>query len=180
MFERIRREGRVPESVKQRLLEHPKRQEIVDLLSERPGMNKNQICEELDVAGNVLDHHLDKLENQGQLVAVLDSALENEKLCFLMEDVDLWKDETTRILFGRRRSRAVAMYLAENPGRTTKEIAEALRISPVTVRHHIRTLRQYGLIHRFSAGEQKVYEPDETLESWVEEVGEAFDRPWEG
>lgn len=36
---------RIPDSVKENLLDHPLRRAIVDLLADRPGMNKNQICE---------------------------------------------------------------------------------------------------------------------------------------
>lgn len=95
-----------------------------------------------------------------------------------MQDVDLWTDEFTRILFGRRQSRAVALFLAENPGKTTRQIAQALRISPVTARHHLRTLMEHGLVHRYPAGQTKIYEPDDALTTWVRDEGEAFERPW--
>jgi DNA-binding MarR family transcriptional regulator len=175
----FRRKGRVPDSVKENLLEHPHRADIVGLLDERPGMNKNQICNELGMDGTVLDHHLDKLENEGQLVVTRDSAQEKEVLCFLAEDAELWEDENTRILFGRQPKRLVALYLAENRGATTREIAEELRLSAWTVRHHIRTLIQHELVLRYPSGQTNVYEPADVLERWVEELGEGFERPWE-
>lgn len=178
--EEVRRRGRVPDSVKERLLQHPWRRAIVDLLSDRPGLNKNQICTELDMEGNLLDHHLDQLETEGQLVVTRESAQGKEVLCFLTEDAGLWEDENTRILFGRRQKRAVALLLAEKPGASTREMAEDLRLSPDTVRHHLRTLMTHGLVYRYPSGQTNVYEPAEELERWVREVGQGFERPWEG
>lgn len=170
----------VPESVQEGALDHPHRKAIVELLRERPGLNKNQIAEELGLDVNVVDHHIDKLEHEAQLVVTKDSAQGKEVLCFLTEDVDHWENENTRILFGRRTKRVVALFIAEYPGRTTREIAEALRLSPWTVRYHLRTLIRHGLVDRHASGQTKLYEPAKVLTAWVEEVGQGFERPWEG
>lgn len=170
----------VPDSVKENLLEHPLRRAIVGLLADRPGMNKNQICAELGTGGHQLDHHLDQLEHRGGLVVTRESAQDQEVLCFLAEDERLWEDERTRILFGRRQKRSVALFVAENPGATTREIAQAVRLSACTVRHHLRTLRAHGLVEGYRTGRARVYEPAQRLERWACEVGGDFERPWEG
>jgi DNA-binding transcriptional ArsR family regulator len=170
---------RIPDSVKQNLLDHPLRRAIVDLLADRPGMNKNQICEELDMDGHHLDHHLDQLETRGRLVVTRESAQDKEVLCFLAEDEELWEDENTRILFGRRQKRAVGLLLADKPGVSTREIAEELMLSPDTVRYHLRTLMAHDLVERYPSGQTNLYEPAEALVQWAREVGDGFDRPWE-
>lgn len=173
-------ERRVPDAVKENLLDHPHRRDIVDLLDEKPGRNKNQICEDLEMDSKLLNHHLDKLETEGRLVVTLESAQDKEILCFLAKDQELWEDENTRILFGRSQKRAVALLLDETSGASTSEIADKLRLAPNTVRYHLRTLMAHGLVYRHPSGQTYIYEPAPALEQWVEEVGEGFDRPWEG
>jgi DNA-binding transcriptional ArsR family regulator len=98
---------------------------------------------------------------------------------FLAEDEELWEDENTRILFGRRQKRAVGLLLADKPGASTREIAEALMLSPDTVRYHLRTLMAHELVERYPSGQTNLYEPAEALVQWAREVGDGFDRPWE-
>lgn len=167
----------VPDSVLDRLLDHPTRGRIVELLGDRPGMNKNQLCEEMDLHSNLLDFHVEKLEDIG-VVATRPSAQGKEILCFLKDDLDLWQDEKTRILFGRSPVRHVGLFLAENPGASTQEVAGALGVSPVTIRHHLRTLLEFDLIQRFRAGRVFVYEPQDELATWAVDVGRGFERPW--
>lgn len=167
----------VPDAVRERVLEHPTREAIVDLLEARPGMNKNQLCETLDLHSNLLNFHLRKLQDINA-VATRPSAQDREILCFLREDLGLWENDSTRILFGRSPVRHVGLFLADNPGASTREVADALRMSPVTVRHHLRTLLDFDLIQRFRAGRVFVYQPDEELEAWVADVGQGFERPW--
>lgn len=159
------------------LLVHPLRRRIVDLLDQRPGMNKNQVREELDVNRTVLEHHLDRLENEG-IVITRSAARDREMLVFLSGDEELWRDERTRILFGREGSRNVGLYIAENPGVTTKQIAKALGLTRVTIRHHIRRLSEYGLLSRESEGRSVLYNPRERLRDWSEDLGAQFNAPW--
>lgn len=160
-----------------RLLAHPTREAIVDLLAERPGMNKSQLCQALSLDADDLDHHLKRLED-GHRVATRSSIGRRETLCFRAEDVQLWEDESTRVLYGSSKSRLVALYLTEHPSSSTREISRALRISPVTVRYHLTNLQVHGLVHRHRAGQAFVYEPNDVLNRWVREVGEGFGRSW--
>lgn len=49
----------------------------------------------------------------------------------------------------------------------------------MTVRYHLRTLKDHGLVDGHPTGRTHLYEPHEELESWAERVGSAFGRPWE-
>lgn len=171
--------GDVPDFVKDELLEHPLRRGIVETLAETPGMNKLQLCRALDTYPNLVDFHLEQLHD-ARLVVTRPGAQGNEILCFLWEDAELWENPRTRVLFGRRPIRDVGLYLAENPGTKTRQIAEDLGISPVTVRHHLRTLRDHDLVDRYRAGRRFLYAAGEDLETWASELGSVFERPWDG
>lgn len=160
------------------LLRNPNRRAIVEQLGRTPGLNKNQLRKKLDILPNLLDFHLDRLVEHG-LVVTKSSAQDKETLCFLRCDEELWSDEEARIMFGRRPTRDVGLYVAENAGADTKEIAEAVGLSEVTVRHHLRTLKEHDMIRRIRLGRSFEYHPSSLLEDWMDRVGDAFPRPWE-
>lgn len=172
-------EEEIPWHVKAKSLEHPTRKGIMELLEQRPGLNMHRIGVELGLNPSVLKHHIEELEEK-QLITRQPSEREGEKICFRVEDVDLWEMESTRILFGQGQTRKVALFIAEHPGATTREIAEAMGISPVTVAYHAKTLMRYDLVDRYPAGQTLLYEANEVLERWVIDVGKGFKRPWDG
>lgn len=159
-------------------LDNVNRQRIYDQLSEKPGMNRNQLRKELDLALGVLNYHLGKLEEAG-LVVRKPSTNDKEILLFTNDNQLLWNDPDTRLLFGSHPTRSVALYIAENPGTRTREIAKALDIKPVTVRYHLSKLRDHDLTYRVPAGRKIKYEPSSKLEEWVSERGDSYQRPGE-
>lgn len=150
----------------------------MELLGRKPGSNKNQIGQDLGLSDGNLYHHLDELERHGCIV-ILKNPGEQEHHCFRAEEADLWLNERTRILFGRDPKRNVAIYIAENPGRTSAEIADEFGSAVSTIRHHLKALRERDLVHRHRAGRTYVYDPAWGLERWVENVADGFDRPWD-
>lgn len=164
-------------TLQEALLEHPVREGIYEVLAERPGLNKNQIAEELDLYSHQLEFHLQRLEDH-DLIVQLPGSKGHEVLLFRTEDRDLWKDESTRVLFGRAPIREVAMYVAETPGATVREIADATDRSPDAVRYHLRTLREHDLATSLRLARRTEYHPSEQLGEWVDGVGENFYRPW--
>lgn len=158
--------------------DHPVREQILDLVGDRPGLNKHQVAQALGLHDNVVEHHLGRLTQAGAVV-LRDASRERETLVFRTEDADLWDDERTRILFGRAAKRNIALYLADHSGAMTQEIAEALGLSPVTIRHHLRVLREHDLVQRHRAGRTFRYEPGEVLDAWIERAGDGFPRTWE-
>lgn len=167
----------VPAFVEEELLSHPTRKGLLELIRERPGRNKHQIAQELDVDPSVVDHHLKRL-CLASLTITRKREDSNEIHCFVAEDERLWDEERTRSLFGRGGQREVALYLAENPGAKTHEIAAALELSATTIRHHLQALRERDLVRQYSAGRTYLYDASPILDAWVETVGDKFDRPW--
>jgi predicted transcriptional regulator len=155
------------------LLRNRIRRSIVGQLDRTPGLNKNQLKKKLDLLPETLEFHLERLKEY-DLVVTKPSAQDNEVLCFLERDEDLWEDEDTRILFGREMKRKVGLYVAEHPGASTAEIAEAVGLEAVTVRHHLKTLREHRVIRRIRLGRDFEYHPSDSLEDWIDQVGHNF------
>jgi DNA-binding transcriptional ArsR family regulator len=157
------------------LLENPVRRRIVERLDETPGLNNNQLSKRVGVPWNLLRFHLQRLADAG-LVVVREGVRGEQKVCFLAKDEHLWERDETRVLFGRRSNREVALIVARNPGATVAEIAEAVDLTDVTVRYHLETLRDHGLVERIRTGRSYDHHPTEALKAWVDEVGEVFER----
>lgn len=171
----------LPGYVYERHLAHPTRQAVVDVLREEPGLNRSQVYrrveEELDETPGDLRYHLDYLVDEG-LVVTYSERERKEVHCFLVVDASLWRDDRTHVLFGRAPSRNVALFLVDNPGATTEEIADALGLEPSTIRYHLQRLHKRGLIRKHKVGATWVYGPSEILEQWTHDVGGSFPRPW--
>lgn len=168
----------VPDVFVEALLRNPHRQRIVELLTQAPGMNKNQLAEALGIYANALDFHLERMEEMG-LVHLRESPRGREIVCFTADNVDLWEDERTRVLFGRSPVQRVAIYLAENPGASTADIASALDVSPVTVRHHLRTLEESELVQRLRIGRDVIYSAVPEVARLIDEASLVWDRDFE-
>lgn len=168
---------RLPDFVVEELLDHPYRRAIVEMVRERPGVNKHQIAQAVEVDPKVVDHHLAKLEDMG-LVTTRSREEGKQVHCFAKGDEQVWEEASTRGLFGRSGAREVALFLADHPGAKTSEIAKALELSTTTVRHHLLGLREAGLVRQHQAGRAYLYDATGVLDDWVETVGDRFERPW--
>lgn len=165
--------------IHERLLRNPHRRAIVRQLLETPGLNKNQLRQKLSLLPRTLHGHLGRLEEHG-IIITRPSAQDQETLCFVAEDDHLADDEDTLILYGRYPTRHIALYIAENPGTTTRSIAKALDKKKTTIRYHLRTLRdEHDLIRDLRADHQVRYYPRQPLTEWYDALGDAYDVPWE-
>lgn len=166
-----------PDYVLDEWTELSNRAKMVEWVGRIPGINKNRLAKAVGVDHGVITHHLRFLEPLGTIVTRTRED-GNEIHCFLPEDVDLWENEHGRFLFGRSGPRAVVLYLAENPGAKSQEIADALGLTVNTIRHHLRTLRDHGAIKEYSVGRTNLYDITEPVREWVEAVGDVFETPW--
>lgn len=147
--------------------DHPRRERIYETLQEKPGLNWNQLQRETGLSVGALLFHLDKLEEEDTVVRK-PATNDKEVLFFTDENVDLWKDPSTRVLFGHEATRKVAQLISANPRVPTKEIADELDKHPVTVRYHVDKLNDHKLILVEKEGRQNVYEPTDRLSEWFE------------
>lgn len=159
------------------LLDHPKRKAIYELVRSRPGINRNQVKTALGLAMGVLDFHLHRLEN-GKVIVRKPSHRDNEVLLFTPDQCGLWENPRTRLLFGTNATRKVAMVLAQQPGATSADIADAVEAEPVTVRYHLSKLRDHGLADARRYGNRVEYQPTAELVDWWEGPGRGYDSSW--
>lgn len=141
----------------------------MELLDERPGLNKSQIARGLGVELNTARHHLGRLEAV-DLVETRDSPRRGEVVCFLPSDIELWEEPATHVLFGGSRVREAAVLIVERPGIIADEIGEAMGLTSGGVHHHLDTLLEHGLVERFKLGRGYRYYPAAVLEAWYEDV----------
>lgn len=160
--------GRVPhETFVSALLRNPVRSKIMTLLKRKPGMNRSQLARRLNMHENAIGFHLDRLI-KAHLVVTRPGWDGREILCFTADNVSLWEQPETRILFGRGPPRKVARYLAEHPGTGTRQVAEALGLSANTVRRHLRTLEENDLVQRMRVDREVIYHAQPALVRWFE------------
>lgn len=91
----------------------------------------------------------------------------------------LWENPKTQVLFGGDAKRNVALFVAEHPGSTLKEIADAMDCAPTTIRHHLDALEDHGLVEAIRVESADRFHPEPALVEWYREFGEGFGRPWE-
>lgn len=150
-------------------LDHPRRKRIYQLVRSNPGLNWNQIQRKADISVGALLFHLERLEVE-EVILRRPGDNENEALFFTPENVELWRDPRTRVLFGNESTRKVARAIAEAPGSTVKELAEDVDVHPVTVRYHIDKLEDHELVESEQDGRAKIYRPADRLSRWIERV----------
>lgn len=148
--------------------DHPRRRKIYSILQEKPGLNWNQLQKESDLSVGALLFHLDRLEEEEKVVRK-PSTNDSEVLLFTEDNVDLWRDPSTRVLFGHDATRRIADAITQQPGCSTKDIAERVDVHPVTVRYHIDKLDDHKLIMREKEGRGYQYFPTDRLNEWMDE-----------
>lgn len=165
-------------SVRESLLSQPVRKSIYDQIGRFPGINKSQVAKSLDLSYSHVDFHLERLKEHG-LVVERPGETGPEILLFCEGDAHLWDDPQTRVLYGRSPKRNLALCITEEAGTTAVRLAKIVDRCPETVRHHLKTLTDYGLIQTVDLGHIIEYHPTERLLDWVETVGSTFPTPLE-
>lgn len=141
------------------------RASILNVVRTDPGLNKSQIGEEARIGPSLASYHVDELMEAGQLVG-RESPRGGELVCFLSEHDHLWEEDRTRILYGRRTTRRVAICLLEEVAFDTAGIAEALSKTRSTVRYHLRKLKDRDLVESRQLGRRVSYRATQQLRGW--------------
>lgn len=160
------------------VLDQPVRAKIHDHVKRFPGSNKNQMATLLGISFSHLDFHLERL-GERDLIVQRPGDRDQEVLLFCKEDIHLWEDPQTRVLFGQSPIRQVALRVAEDPGITVNELADVSGRALETVRYHLRTLRENKLVAQLQLGRHTEYHPEERLLDWVRTVGDASSSAFE-
>jgi len=151
------------------VLDQDRRRLIYETLSNCPGLNLSQLIRETDLSSGVVRHHLEILQEAG-LVRRRKGERADEVLFFTAEDDDLWAVEEGRALFGHATRRRVALYIAENPESSAGEIAEAFEVDSDTIRYHVDTLVEEGLVEPVSEVPPRRVVATDPMNAWLEAV----------
>lgn len=131
-------------------------------------MNKHQLSKVIGITPHAIDFHIGRMEEYGLVETRPAATNDREALCFTKENVDLWDNESTRILFGRGAPRPVAAYLAKHPGANVVELSEALGLSVTTVRRHLRILQEAQLVQQLRIDRDVIYHAEPELAHWID------------
>lgn len=162
-------EKELPCEVRQHFLLNPNRKRIFELIQSRPGINQNQLTETLNLNTGTIIYHLNLLKKSSHIITVAPFKT-SKKHCFTRDNYHLWEAEPFRVLFGRATPWRVALYLVQNPGATTKEIAVHLEKSVPTIQRHIHRLQEACLIGHTRLDRTVVYHAQPRLVDWMKQV----------
>lgn len=166
------------DEVQRSALRHETRRAIFQLVARTPGLNKRQIASRIGIERSTAHHHLERLEAYDLVVLLPGARQDDEVLCFHPDHAHLWEAEETRLLYGQAPLRHVALYIYEDPGATTEEVAEALEAAPRTIQEHLARLRDLGLVEMHRFRRRVEHYPSDRLDAWANDVGDCYGRPW--
>lgn len=159
------------------LLEETNRAKLYEQLDKTPGLNISLAGERAGIPSSTAAYHIRCLEAVGIITIVPSIEKDHEKICFLQKDDHLYEDEKTRILYGGGTTRRIARYIAENPGATIENVADAFDKSYSAIYTQAMLLKEKDLVERRKGGRSYRYEPTFKLLAWDEEIGTHFPPP---
>lgn len=121
--------------------QHPARAKIMEAVRAQPGIHMNEVGRITGLRGGNLDHHVRYLERSERLKLRSMGGY----TCLFPPDVGRAVVEAAPAL-RHPTARQVMSQIEGRPGVTAKEVAEALRVAPSTVAHHVQRLRDCGVI----------------------------------
>jgi predicted transcriptional regulator len=124
-----------------RLLDHPQRSRLVDLVNAEPGIHFQELQRRTAIANGTLVHHLRKLESGGHVVA----HKSGRYTCYFPRAAS----PESRMAAGVTKAdgaKAVLSTIQANPGLTMQDVAARCGLQPSTVTYHVQRLHSAGLV----------------------------------
>jgi DNA-binding transcriptional ArsR family regulator len=124
-----------------RLLEHPQRARLADLVAAEPGIHFQELGRRSGLANGTLTHHLQKLVDGGHVVA----HKSGRYTCYFPRAASPGQ----RAAAGTTKSegaRAILAAIQARPGATMQEIALSCGLQASTVTYHVQRLSDAGLV----------------------------------
>lgn len=124
-----------------RLLEHPQRSRLADLVAAEPGIHFQELGRRSGLANGTLTHHLQKLVEGGHVVA----HKSGRYTCYFPRAAS----PVQRAAAGTTKSegaRAILAAIQARPGATMQEIAASCGLQASTVTYHVQRLSDAGLV----------------------------------
>lgn len=126
------------------LLENERRERVITLVRERPGIGPSEIAQDLGTGWGVTSYHLDRLERAG---LVASQRVGNHRCYFLPGAVP--RDQQRSVgLFRADTTRRVAQLVVERPGIPQSELVKTLGLSASAASKQLSKLEGASLLRR--------------------------------
>lgn len=143
-----------------KVLEHPNRLALYDLISRKPGIRLQDLCGETDLSRTAVTHHLRLLENQHLIVS---RRVGRSRHFFENGGRFPREQKEAYAVLQNDRSREIADAIRARPGIIQKGLCEALGLRPSIVHWHVQRLQDAGLVAADRQGRTVAYYPDAAL-----------------
>lgn len=126
------------------VLDHPVRQEIHEVVEDRPGIHFRALGRVVGLSPGNLEHHLRKLERAGLLRA---HKTNGHRCLFVPGTVDPAVEQAL-VEIKSRGAKTVVDELVREPARGVRALARRAGLAASTVSHHLDRLEEGGLVER--------------------------------
>jgi predicted transcriptional regulator len=141
------------------LLENERREQVLTLVRERPGIGPQDVASALGTGWGVTIYHLTKLERAG----FLSSQRTGHHRCYFIGGAVGREQQKTASMFRVLSTRRIAELVARKPGLTQSQLAGELGLSASAMSKQVARLEEAALLRReATAGTQRLY-PQPTL-----------------
>ncbi|EHQ36760.1 transcriptional regulator, MarR family [Methanoplanus limicola DSM 2279] len=141
---------------------NPKRNLILDYISENPGATLSDIERSLMINRGTLRYHIDIL-NSSHKISIMHRG--NKAHLFYNSGRYSENQKKAIVISGNEAAMRIISIIDNNPGITNKQIAVILGVNKGTVTYHIRKLKEAETILEEKAGTQKMYSINSVLSS---------------
>lgn len=136
------------------LLDHERRERVVQLVRERPGIGPSDVANALGTGWGVTSYHLDRLERAG----LVTSQRVGQHRCYFLPGAVPRDQQRTVGLFRGDTTRRLAEHVRAKPGLTQSQICAELGLSASAASKQISRLEAAALVRREARdGAQRVY-----------------------
>jgi len=125
----------------ERVLEHPRRRALWDLIQASPGLHRKEIARRLGMGRGQLEHHLERLE-RSRLVVRRDAG----RYTLYFPRAAGVPDAASASAAAAAGSRSLLRALAGGPSPSAASLASRAGLAPATASYHLRRLRDAGLV----------------------------------
>lgn len=142
-----------------KILEDPKRSQIVEAVQEHPGMTIQHAGDRLGMIRSTLRHHLQVLEREGHIVFHVEGKTRH---IYPTGYTDFRHLKAQSCLVHQHRAR-LAQAILRAPGRNQTELSRSGRLSPSRINMYTAHLAEAGLVRRIRHGRSTRYFPTDLL-----------------
>lgn len=144
---------------RKRILEHPMRAAIVELVRQSPGILLCDLRRRVGCSAGTIQHHLDLLERRG----IVESEQGAQRRHLFLADVDATVRRSFTLLARRGRALEFLRLVGQEPGIQQRLVTDRLSISRKALRDYVEEMQQCGLIDTEVVGGRRLYRPTPSL-----------------